>query len=79
MDYIYEAMNTTKEVISYEFNKREAKYKDAFTIIDEGWEDQLHHLLHAAGHFFNSGFFYDDASIESMKKLRKRFMIVYQN
>ncbi|CAL9112584.1 unnamed protein product, partial [Musa acuminata var. zebrina] len=40
------------------------KYKHIFAIIDKRWECQLHHPLHAAGHFLNPEFFYKDSSIK---------------
>lgn len=64
MGYLYEAMDRAKEAITSAFNGREEKYKDIFKIIDDRWECQLHHPLHAAGHFLNPGFFYDDPNIE---------------
>ncbi|WOL18461.1 hypothetical protein Cni_G27257 [Canna indica] len=62
--YLYEAKDRAKDAITSAFNGREEKYKDIFKIMDDIWECQLHHPLHAAGHFLNPGFFYDDPNIE---------------
>ena len=37
MEYIYEAMDQTKEAIEKSFNEREEKYKEIFEIIDQRW------------------------------------------
>ena len=37
MEYIYEAMDRTKEAIEKSFNEREEKYKEIFEIIDQRW------------------------------------------
>ncbi|XP_061376092.1 uncharacterized protein LOC133318145 [Gastrolobium bilobum] len=63
MGYIYEAMDRAKEAIQKSFGGDEQKYKDIFAIIDTRWECQLHHLLHAAGHYLNPEFFYGNDSI----------------
>ncbi|GKV01898.1 hypothetical protein SLEP1_g14410 [Rubroshorea leprosula] len=54
MGYIYELMDRTKEAIQKAFDGNEEKYKHVFSLIDNKWENQLHHPLHAAGHFLNS-------------------------
>lgn len=65
MGYIYEDMDRAKEAIKASFNDKEEKYKEVFEIIDRRWECQLHHPLHAAGHFLNPGIFYkNSAAIE---------------
>ncbi|KAJ1410141.1 Ribonuclease H-like superfamily [Sesbania bispinosa] len=64
MGYIYEAMDKAKEAIMKSFNNNESKYKDVFAIIDDRWTCQLHRPLHAAGHFFNPEFFYDNPQLE---------------
>ncbi|KAA8538951.1 hypothetical protein F0562_025643 [Nyssa sinensis] len=61
--YIHEAMDRGKEAIRKSFNGNE-KYKEVFKIIDERWDCQLHRPLHAAGHFLNPEFFYDNPSME---------------
>lgn len=60
MGYIYEA----KEAIQNVFNRDEDKYKDIFSIIDRRWECQLHHRLHAVGHYLNPVFFYSNRIID---------------
>ncbi|KAG4907026.1 hypothetical protein JHK84_055550 [Glycine max] len=50
--YIYEAMDKAKETIIKSFNSNESKYKD------------LHRPLHAAAHFLNPEFFYDNTDLE---------------
>ncbi|XP_059283872.1 uncharacterized protein LOC132037383 [Lycium ferocissimum] len=65
MGYIYEAMDRAKEAIAKAFEGNIAKYKDIFKIIDERWQCQLHHPLHAAGHYLNPEFFYQNPAIEN--------------
>ena len=62
MEYIYEAMDRTKEASENFFNEREEKYKEIFEIIDQRWECQLHLPLHATGYFLNLEYFYDNRS-----------------
>ncbi|KAG5091249.1 hypothetical protein JHK82_050027 [Glycine max] len=64
MGYIYEAMDKEKETIIKSFNNNESKYKDVFAIIDKRWNCQLHRSLHAAAHFLNPEFFYDNTDLE---------------
>ncbi|XP_028181280.1 uncharacterized protein LOC114368128 [Glycine soja] len=64
MGYIYEAMDKAKETIIKSFNNNESKYKDVFAIIDKRWNCQLHRPLHAAAHFLNPEFFYDNNDLE---------------
>ncbi|WVZ25106.1 hypothetical protein V8G54_003650 [Vigna mungo] len=64
MGYIYEAMEKAKETIMKSFNNNESKYNDVFTIIDNRWTCQLHHPLHAAGHFLNPAFYYSNPDME---------------
>ena len=64
MGYIYEAMDKAKEAIMKSFKNNESKYKEVFEIIDNRWNCQLHRPLHAAGHFLNPEFFYDNPSME---------------
>ncbi|KAL5162331.1 hypothetical protein HKD37_07G019464 [Glycine soja] len=64
MGYIYEAMDKAKETIIMFFNSNESKYKDVFAIIDKRWNCQLHKPLHAAAHFLNPEFFYDNTDLE---------------
>ena len=62
MEYIYEAMDRTKEAIEKIFNEREQKFKEIFEIIDQRWKCQLHRPLHATGYFLNPEYFYDNRS-----------------
>ncbi|RZB42889.1 PHD finger protein ING1 isoform B [Glycine soja] len=64
MGYIYETMDKAKETIIKSFNNNESKYKDVFAIIDKRWNCQLHRPLHAAVHFLNLEFFYDNTDLE---------------
>ncbi|CAH9075051.1 unnamed protein product [Cuscuta europaea] len=64
MGYIYEAMDRAKEAIIKAFNGRDDKYKETFKIINSRWQDQLHHPLHAVGHYLNPAYFYADPQIE---------------
>lgn len=64
MGYIYESMDRAKEAIEKSFNHVQDKYRDIFEIIDRRWECQLHHPLHAAGHFLNPQHFYNDPNVD---------------
>jgi len=64
MGYIYEAMEKAKEAIRKSFEYNESKYKEVFEIIDSRWTCQLHHPLHAAGHFLNPDLFFSNHSME---------------
>ncbi|KAH7681554.1 Ribonuclease H-like protein [Dioscorea alata] len=64
MGYLYEAMDRAKETIMKSFNEDDKMYKEVFKIIDDRWECQLHHPLHAAGHYLNPEFFYGNPKIE---------------
>ncbi|GKV09693.1 hypothetical protein SLEP1_g21152 [Rubroshorea leprosula] len=71
MGYIYEAMDRAKEAIQKAFDGNEEKYKNVFSLMDKRWENQLHHPLHAASHFLNPQFFYNDPSIATNKEIVK--------
>ncbi|XP_019438009.1 PREDICTED: uncharacterized protein LOC109343907 [Lupinus angustifolius] len=58
MGYIYEAMDKAKETMIGAFQGDEKTYNDLFDIIDKRWQCQLHHPLHAAGHFLNPKHYY---------------------
>jgi len=64
MGYIYEAMDKAKEAIMKSFKNNESRYQEAFAIIDQKWNCQLHRPLHVAGHFFNPELFYDNPQME---------------
>ncbi|KAK4253832.1 hypothetical protein QN277_010456 [Acacia crassicarpa] len=69
MGYIYEAMDRAKEAIQKSFNGNEDKYRDIFAIIDRRWDCQLHHPLHAAGHYLNPEYFYANPQIDDDAEL----------
>ena len=69
MGYIYEAMDRAKEAIAKSFNGNESKYSEVFKKIDSRWECQLHRPLHAAGHFLNPEYFYDNSEIEQCEEV----------
>nr|XP_009590669.1 uncharacterized protein LOC104087814 [Nicotiana tomentosiformis] len=69
MGYIYEAMDRAKEAIAKAFGWNIAKYKDIFKIIDERWQCQLHHPLHAVGHYLNPEYFYQNSAIENFREV----------
>lgn len=46
-------------------NGNDAKYKDVFTITYKRWECQVHQPLHAAAHYLNPEYFYQNAAIEN--------------
>ncbi|KAG5000304.1 hypothetical protein JHK87_021376 [Glycine soja] len=58
------AMEKAKEAIRKSFEYNESKYKEVFEIIDSRWTCQLHHPLHAAGHFLNPDLFFSNHSME---------------
>eukprot|EP00253_Pinus_taeda_P014564 PITA_14564 len=58
MGFIYEAMDQAKKQIKTTYKDRVAKYGPIWAIIDERWNNQLHHLIHAAGYFLNPRYHY---------------------
>eukprot|EP00253_Pinus_taeda_P011490 PITA_11490 len=58
MGYIYEAMDQGKEQIRAAYKDRLAKYGRIWEIIDNRWNNQLHHPIHAAGYFLNTKYHY---------------------
>ncbi|KAI4334667.1 hypothetical protein L6164_013385 [Bauhinia variegata] len=63
---IYLVNGEKRPPISKTFHGREEKYENAFRIIDERWEGQLHRPLHAAAHFLDPKFFYaNQATIQA--------------
>ena len=64
MSYLYEAMDTAREIIMKSFNGDDKRYKEVFKIIDDRRECQLHHPLHAAGHYLNPKFFHGNSKFE---------------
>ncbi|KAL4377320.1 hypothetical protein GQ457_02G039950 [Hibiscus cannabinus] len=69
MGYIYEAMDCAKEAIAASFKGNEAKYFEVFKMIDKRWECQLHRPLHAAGHFLNPEYFYDNLQLQRCEEV----------
>jgi hypothetical protein len=69
MGSIYQAMVEARENIVVNFNNNESKYKQVIDIVDRRWSIQLHHPLHAAGHYLNPKYFYSDPLIENDSKL----------
>ncbi|XP_049382895.1 uncharacterized protein LOC125847285 [Solanum stenotomum] len=69
MGYIYEVVDRAKEAIAKAFEWNAAKYKDIFKIINERWQCQLHHPLHAAGHYLNPEFFFQNLGIENCQEV----------
>lgn len=69
MGYIYEAMDRAKEAIVTSFKGNESKYSEVFKKIDSRWECQLHRPLHAAGHFLNPEYYYDNSQIEQCEEV----------
>ncbi|GFP92789.1 hypothetical protein PHJA_001423200 [Phtheirospermum japonicum] len=60
MGSLYGAMDKAKEEIAKNLGGEEGSYKELWNIIDEKWEFQMHHHLHAAVYFLNPHFQYDD-------------------
>ncbi|CAH9108141.1 unnamed protein product [Cuscuta europaea] len=75
MGYIYEAMDRAKEAIIKAFNGRDDNDKETFKIIDSRWQDQLHHPLHAAGHYLNPAFFMPIRKLNSIVRSRLDCML----
>ncbi|XP_070032645.1 uncharacterized protein [Nicotiana tomentosiformis] len=69
MGYIYKVMDRAKEAIAKAFDRNIAKYKDIFKIINERQQCQLHHPLHAAGHYLNPEYFYQNSAIENCREV----------
>lgn len=70
MGYIYGAMERAKFVTVSSFDSAN-DYKKAFEIIGNRWEVQLHQPLHAAGHFLNPEFFYEEQDMSMDANIRK--------
>ncbi|XP_061355257.1 uncharacterized protein LOC133299789 [Gastrolobium bilobum] len=66
MGYIYEAMDKAKEAIQITFRGigKEDKYREIIAIIDKKWDCQLHHPLHAIGHYLNPQYFYSNPKLD---------------
>ena len=58
MGYIYEAMDQEKEKIQESYKDKVAKYGRIWEIIDNKWNNQLHHPIHAVGYFLNPKYHY---------------------
>ncbi|KAH9308797.1 hypothetical protein KI387_036708, partial [Taxus chinensis] len=58
MGYIYEAMDQAKEQIRASYRDKVTKYGPIWEIIDNIWNNQLHHPIHAAGYFLNPRYHY---------------------
>eukprot|EP00253_Pinus_taeda_P004336 PITA_04336 len=58
MGFIYEAMDQAKEQIKRACKDKVAKYGPIWAIIDERWNNQLHHPIHATGYFLNPWYHY---------------------
>ncbi|PNY14079.1 hypothetical protein L195_g010751, partial [Trifolium pratense] len=69
MGSIYQAMVEAKENIMNNFNNNESKYKQVIDIVERRWSIQLHHPLHAVGHYLNPKYFYSNPLIENDGKL----------
>ena len=48
----------------------EEHYKEAFSYIDNRWNCQLHHPLHAAGYFLNPSIYFDNKEVACCEKVR---------
>lgn len=58
-------MDKAKEAIMKSLNNNERKYKDVvFAIINKRWNCQLNRPLHAAGHFLNPKFYFENSQLE---------------
>ncbi|KAK9698038.1 hypothetical protein RND81_08G078200 [Saponaria officinalis] len=69
MRYIYEAMDRAKEAIASSFGSREDEYMEAFKMIDQRWDCQLHRPLHAAGYFLNPSIYFDNRDISNCEEV----------
>lgn len=67
----YEVVDRTKESIAKAFEGK---------TIDERWQCQLHHPLHAVGHYLNPVFFFQNPATENCQKITKMScMLVLKN
>ncbi|XP_057437685.1 uncharacterized protein LOC130729857 [Lotus japonicus] len=64
MGYIYEAMDKAKEAIRASLRDDKSKYEKILEIIYNRWNSQLHRPLHAAGHFLNPEYYYNDSELD---------------
>eukprot|EP00253_Pinus_taeda_P019247 PITA_19247 len=58
MGFMYEVMDQAKEKIKTVYKDRVANYGPIWAIIDERWNNQLHHPIHAVGYFLNPRYHY---------------------
>jgi len=56
--YIYEDLDQAKEHIREAYNDKLAKYGHIWEIIDNIWNNQLHHPIHEVGYFLNPKYHY---------------------
>ena len=68
MGYIYEAMERAKLAIQSALSQQQDEYKIISDIVDNRWNSQLHHPLHAAGYYLNPKFYCYNDKIESAQK-----------
>eukprot|EP00253_Pinus_taeda_P018801 PITA_18801 len=67
MGFIYEAMDQAKEQIKRAYKDKVAKYGPIWAIIDERWNNQLHHPIHATGYFLNPRYHYKTKATGALK------------
>ncbi|KAK9715805.1 hypothetical protein RND81_06G190600 [Saponaria officinalis] len=58
-----------KEAIASSFGSREDEYMEAFKMIDQRWDCQLHRPLHAAGYFLNPSIYFDNRDISNCEEV----------
>ncbi|XP_031496371.1 uncharacterized protein LOC116261699 isoform X2 [Nymphaea colorata] len=73
MGFLYDHMRKAKEEIASNVNNESKAYTQIWEIIDNRWDSQMHHCLHAAGYFLNPHFHYEDDSIKD-RKLKVGFL-----
>lgn len=69
MGYIYQVIMDAKNQIKKNFEDNEVKYTPVIEIVERRWGIQLHHPLHAAGHYLNPEYFYTNPLIENDDRL----------
>ena len=67
MGFIYEAMDQVKEQIKRVYKDKVVKYGPIWAIIDEIWNNQLHHPIHVARYYLNPWYHYKAKVTRALK------------
>ncbi|XP_022899334.1 uncharacterized protein LOC111412634 [Olea europaea var. sylvestris] len=68
MGYLYEAIHVAKSEMERRFQRRKNRIAPYLQIIQNRWDSQLRKNLHAAGHWLNPSFQYDNLDMENHKQ-----------